>query len=102
MSYHDHQAPTAMGIIVGVALVVIVLVATCVAIDDQDAPARALLRAGYRDVRIERSSFAWPFSGCGDDDAVAHMVSAVNPIGQRTQLLVCCGVWSKACTIRSR
>lgn len=99
---HDREAPTAMGVIIGIALVVIVLAATCVAIDDQGAPTRALLRAGYRDVRVERSSFAWPLSGCGEDDAAAHTVSAVNPVGQRVQLLVCCGVWSKACTIRSR
>lgn len=99
---HGHEGPSAMKIIVGIALAVVLILATCMATDDKDAPLRALRNAGFRDAVVERSDFAWPLSGCGEDDAAAHTVSAVNPAGQRVQLLVCCGVWSKACTIRSR
>jgi hypothetical protein len=74
-------------------LIALVLLTSCT---DEDSSRRTLKSAGYKDIQITgHAMFA-----CGQDDTFSTGFTATNPTGQRVTGTVCCGFWSKGCTIR--
>lgn len=84
-----------------VTLIAAVLFATCDRQADTQAPLRALETMGFRNARIVDSAFIGAWNGCGEHE-VSYSARAENPAGQQVDVVVCCGVVMKACTVRSR
>lgn len=63
---------------------------------NEDAARTTLRKSGFRQVEITGYK---PFQ-CGKDDATSTGFRATNQIGERVEGTVCCGRWSKGCTIR--
>jgi hypothetical protein len=64
---------------------------------------KAMRTMGFRDIAIVGShEWAPNFNGCAEDDAVAHEATATNSAGEKAQVVVCCGMWLKGCTVRTR
>lgn len=63
---------------------------------NRDATRETLRKSGYTD--IEPGDYAW--FECGDDDRFHTQFTATNPVGQTVTGTVCCGLFSKGCTIR--
>lgn len=87
-------------VIVATALVVFLALRA----DDSDsgAPARrALETQGFTEPIITERSVWGELHGCGRNE-LSYVATATNPAGRRVEVIACCGVWMKACTIRSR
>lgn len=78
-----------LGLVVGTAM-------QCVGCAAPDASKSTLQKAGYTDIRIE----GWAPLQCSDDDTYSTGFRAKNPRGDVVEGVVCCGAFSKACTIR--
>lgn len=63
---------------------------------DNAATVSTLHKAGYSDIRTD--GYAWLM--CGDGDTYHTAFTAKNPAGETVSGAVCCGMWSKGCTIR--
>lgn len=63
---------------------------------DESATIRTLDNAGYTE--IQTTGYSW--FQCGDDDTFHTGFRAKNPAGKMVEGTVCCGAWSKGCTIR--
>lgn len=79
--------------IVVVAIFVTIMVCACV---DGDKTIKTLRSAGYSDITV--TGYNW--FECGEDDFSHTGFVAKNPSGQEVIGTVCCGLWSKGCTIR--
>lgn len=87
------------------SLAIIAAIATtnCGYLVPEEEACRAATAHGFSQCAITGSSALAPaWSGCANGDAVAFDVSATNPAGQRTSLIVCCGWPFKGCTLRTR
>ncbi len=67
-----------------------------VACTDEDNTRRTLESAGYSD--IHTTGYSW--FECGKDDTFHTGFTAKNPVGKTVSGTVCCGMWTKGCTIR--
>lgn len=76
-----------------VALLLIPLLASCTA---PDRTRDTLRKAGFTDVQAQ----GWDMWACGEDDWYSTHFTAKNNQGQRIEGTVCCGLWTKQCTIR--
>lgn len=86
----------------GVLLVVIVLAIGQCALGPEKA-VQALQTMGFRDIKVTDSHpYAAEWNGCGKGDAVAHEATATNANGQRVSVVVCCGMVTKGCTVRTQ
>lgn len=63
---------------------------------NEGASREALRRSGFSQVEI--TGHKW--FQCGEDDAYSTGFRATNTLGERVEGTVCCGRWSKGCTIR--
>lgn len=63
---------------------------------DETNTRRTLENAGYSDVETTGYS---PFE-CGEGDTFHTGFKAKNPAGKVVEGTVCCGMWTKGCTIR--
>ena len=58
---------------------------------------------GFSDVKVTDSHPYFPsWAGCSDSDRVAHDATATNAAGQRVNVVVCCGLVLKGCTVRAQ
>lgn len=58
---------------------------------------------GFTEVEVTGSKYvAVGWRGCGDDDSVAYEITAKNPTGNKVNVLMCCGMWLKGCTVRTK
>ena len=74
-------------------LLTVALLSAC--FTNETATIQTLDKSGFTDIKTTR----WDF-GCGDNDAYSTGFVATNPIGKRVSGVVCCGMWTKACTVR--
>lgn len=63
---------------------------------DEANTVRTLDSAGYTE--IQTTGYSW--FECGKDDTFHTGFRAKNPAGKVVEGTVCCGMWSKGCTIR--
>lgn len=56
----------------------------------------ALKNAGYTDIEVG----GWAVAACSDDDMYSTKFRATAPNGSRGSGVVCCGLLTKACTVR--
>ncbi len=63
---------------------------------DESNTRRTLESAGYTD--IQTTGYSW--FECGKDDTYHTGFTAKNPLGKPVSGTVCCGMWTKGCTIR--
>jgi hypothetical protein len=59
------------------------------------ATVRTLKSSGF--TKIQTTGFAL---GCSDSDYYATGFTATNPAGEVVSGVVCCGAWTKGCTVR--
>ena len=58
---------------------------------------------GFNEVKVvDTHRFLVAFQGCGSDDSISFDVEAKNAQGRPANVTVCCGMWLKGCTVRSR
>lgn len=76
-----------------IATVGLLLLAGCT---DEANTVRTLESAGFTDVHTTGYAF-WE---CGKDDTFHTGFTAKNPAGKQVSGTVCCGMWTKGCTIR--
>lgn len=74
-------------------LSILVLVGAVACTNEADAE-RTLVASGYSRVQLT----GWSFH-CGDYET-ADGFRALNPVGLAVEGTVCCGVWTKGCTVR--
>jgi hypothetical protein len=74
----------------------LLLALTIVACTNESDTIRTLQSAGYSEITTTGYS-AW---ACGDDDTFSTGFRAKNPVGTFVEGTVCCGGWTKGCTIR--
>lgn len=86
----------AYGVVLLIIISLIVYINVCLE-EDTSAPRRALDAAGFTNVNI-RTGSTLPYMGCSSSDAVAYDATAVNNLGNKVDVIVCCGI--RACTIR--
>lgn len=77
-------------------IAVTTLALTLVACTDEENTRRTLDSAGYTE--IQTTGYSW--LECGKDDTFHTGFRAKNPAGKVVEGTVCCGMWSKGCTIR--
>lgn len=63
---------------------------------DEDATRDTLRKAGYKNIQITGYK---PFQ-CGEDDRYSTGFTAINSNGETVEGTVCCGLWTKGCTVR--
>ncbi len=103
---HQYNSGVIAVAVVG-ALLVVFFMAICTGmtndgLHDTSRATRALETYGFSDVQIVSSDNLAIFQGCGQHDAFVYEARATNPAGKRIDVLVCCGLLVKACTVRTR
>jgi len=63
---------------------------------DEDSSTHALEAAGFTEIQFT----GWSAFACGEGDTYHTGFSAVNPVGNRVNGTVCCGLVVKDCTLR--
>ena len=67
----------------------------------EDVAIKAATTSGYTNPKVlDRHYFFVGWQGCSGSDAAGFDVEAINPQGQKVQLLVCSGFFVKAATVR--
>lgn len=62
---------------------------------------RALEAYGFTDVLVTSHDAMFAgYNGCSKGDSVYYEATATNPAGKRVDMLVCCGLALRACTVR--
>lgn len=62
----------------------------------------ALAARGFSDCQVQDRHVLWPgLFGCGNE-GVGFEAQATNPARRRVNVLVCCGVLLKGCTLRTQ
>lgn len=77
-------------------ILIAILALTAGCFTNESDTIRTLHAAGFKDVHTTGYSL---FS-CGEDDFSSTGFIATNPNGDRVEGAVCCGMWTKGCTIR--
>ncbi len=63
----------------------------------------AVEKQGYKDVIIyERHQIGPGFYGCDGRDAAAFKARAINPSGQKVDIIICSGLFFKGVTVRTK
>ena len=84
---------TTRSTLTGLAAGFLLLAAGCT---NEEAARETLRKHGFHQVEITgHRAFQ-----CGEGDATSTGFRATNPSGERVEGTVCCGRWSKGCTIR--
>ncbi len=73
-----------------------VMVTALSACTDDASTVRTLQAHGFTSI----STTGFDAFECGQGDAYSTGFTATNPAGQRVSGTVCCGLWSKGCTVR--
>lgn len=77
-------------------LCVIAVMIASVGCTDEAATRRTLENEGYTDIQV--TGYSWWERG--EDDTFHTAFTAKNPRGNVVSGTVCCGAWTKGCTVR--